>query len=81
MTSELNMNYSRYYFHPSRMEEGATIMTAWIAEVRALLTEARGAEAELVVRIPGLNICAAQGLAVRDWCAAGLVDVVIGTEN
>jgi hypothetical protein len=75
---ELNMNYSRYYFHPSRMEEGAEIMTQWIAEVRALLTEARGVDAELVVRVPGLNICDAQGLAVREWCATGLVDVVIG---
>jgi hypothetical protein len=30
------------------------------------------------VRVPGLNICDAQGLAVREWCATGLVDVVIG---
>ena len=74
---ELQMNYVPYYFHPERIQGGAAIMTKWIAEVRELLTNARGAAAELVVRVPGLPYCEAQGLAVRDWCAEGLVDVLI----
>ena len=49
---EKSLSDCRYYFHPSGLEEGAKIMTAWIAEVRALLTEARGVEAELMVRAP-----------------------------
>ena len=74
---ELQMNYVPYYFHPARMAEGVTIMTKWISEIRELLRSARGPDAELIVRVPGLPHCEAQGLDVREWCVEGLVDVLI----
>ena len=55
------------------------MLTEWIAEVKSILTAARGPDAELVVRVPGLPFCDAQGLDVRAWCPDGQADVVIAS--
>ena len=74
---ELQMNYVPFYFHPDNVDAGRGMLTEWIAEVKSILTAARGPDAELVVRVPGLPFCDAQGLDVRAWCRDGLVDVLI----
>ena len=62
---ELQMNYTPYYFHPSRTAAGAPLMTAFMRDVKALLaakTAADGRPRELCVRIPPPAFCAAQVL-------------------
>ena len=66
-----------FYFHPDNVDAGRGMLTEWIAEVKSILPAARGPDAELVVRVPGLPFCDAQGLDVRAWCRDGLADVLI----
>ena len=55
-------------------------MTVWVAAVKALLT-AKGPGRELVVRVPGLAHCEANGLDVGEWCRLGIVDVLIAENS
>ena len=63
---------SAHFFRPEGVAAGAALLTALVAEARRLLRRG-GAGRTLVVRVPGLAHCTAQGMEVARWCREGLV--------
>ena len=75
---ELQLNYTPYYFHPNRVDQGREIMTAWIARVHDEVKRS-GAGRELAIRVPAsVEGCLSVGLDLEDWIRKGIVDVLIG---
>ena len=75
---ELQLNYFPYYFHPDQVEAGCAIMTRWVRRVYEAVKDS-GADRELVIRIPAsVEGCRQEGLDVRAWIEAGIVDVLVG---
>jgi hypothetical protein len=81
----LELDYERFwlYFRPGREHEGARLMTAFVAEARAVTDAAAKAwqhPVKLAVRVPTTPwIARRHGLDAVAWGKAGLVDLIIAS--
>ena len=74
---ELQLNYGIHYFHPDEVEQGRSIMTAWIRRVNEAVKKS-GRDRELAIRVPAsIDGCMSMGLDLRAWIKQGLADVII----
>lgn len=77
---ELDFMRHGHYFRPEKIHEGRRIMTAFVAEVRKLATDAAkrsGRRLQIAVRVPGTPWIAAQrGLDAVAWAKQGDVDLI-----
>ena len=68
----------RFYFLPEDIEQGKAVMTEWLHNASRLVRSGGGREREVGARVfPTEQMNLDQGLDVRAWLEAGLLDYVI----